>query len=209
MSDIIFRGDAGDLSGRLEGAFGDIEGLLHVIGDSLVQDSRVAFTMEQLGDEKWPERYPGQADPPVNVAGVLSDLLRGRQPKARRFQRRPVLFDSGELAGSVAADVSGNTAVIGTAKANVGSYAATQFHGGLSSQTVTEDAKNLLEKFLKSKKGQPYEEHLAFLLDSEELNTNVIGRKFLGITEERNRWILNKVREWFTKQIEGGARGQQ
>lgn len=201
--DVVFRGTPDELSFRLVGLSQGSPELMENIGEAIVQDSRTAFTDQRLGDEVWPARYENQKPPKLNIAGVLADFTASpsrRKPKSRRFQDRPVLFDRGDLAGSVAVQSKDNIeAEIGTTK----TYASTQFFGGISTQPVGAEAKKGLARWLGSKSGQQYEEKAGFLLDIDELDTTVQARTYMGITEERRLWIIKQVEQWAKKEIEG------
>ena len=78
------------------------------IGVSLSQRS---FDDQSLGEHIWAARYPDQPAPKVNIAGVVSDLTRGASIKARRFQDRRTLRDTGILQQSIASRIVSDTEV--------------------------------------------------------------------------------------------------
>lgn len=178
------------IAGRLRG----MEPALRQIGAVLVSQGQRAFETESFGDEPWPERYPSQSEPFINVAGAVADLTAGGSVKARRFQRRPVLSDTGLLRGSLAWRLAGSHAV---EAGSVVPYAGLHQHGGESSQPVTATTKKGLIAFLKSKRGKPYRGKLGWLLNRKlgvtSLTTKVHARPFLGITKTVEEEIVGII----------------
>lgn len=176
--------------------------ILKQVGALMVSASQRAFGDQKFGSFKWPPRYPNQADPVVNVAGVVADLNLGSPIKARRFQRRKALIDTGALEASIA------SRVVGKNKVEVGSpleRAATHQHGLVSVQPVTQKAKKGLAKFLldraktENPRRDPVTQKLKFLLNPNvnSLSTQVAQRPFLGITDELEGDIVQLVEESF------------
>ena len=89
MREVTFR-SAQEARVTIAGRARNMEPALKAIGAVLVSQGMRAFETESFGDEEWPERYPGQAEPFINIAGAVADLTAGGRIKARRFQRRPV-----------------------------------------------------------------------------------------------------------------------
>lgn len=200
--EVVFQGSAEQFRAHLNRSFADPAGIMAVIGAKLVEDSRLAFTLQEFDGKRWPERYQGQEEPTINVAGALADFKTRTSPKARRFSQRPVLFDTGALSGSVSWEpVDDNTIQIGTTVP----YASVHQFGGLSTQSIDEAQKDRIASWLNTPRGEPYEKHMAFLLDADELNTNVQQRQFLGITSDRREWILNTVEEWAAGELSDGG----
>ena len=142
---------------------------------------------------------------PVNVAGVLEDLNRGVAIAEDRFDESPVLKHTGRLMGSIAWEIVTEDEV------RIGSsveYAGVHQAGGLSSQPVTEQAKEALEEFLSSPEGADYRDNLEFLLTARDLNTNVMARPFLGITDQAEKDIRRLVELHFKGKAEEADRGQ-
>ena len=77
----------------------DPRAMLKKIGIYIVGQTQQAFVNQGLpGEPKWRVRYPNQSDPVLNIAGVVSDFIKGRKKiKAFDFQRRPVLRRSTNL----------------------------------------------------------------------------------------------------------------
>src|SRR5574343_573527 len=79
-------------------------GILKAIGALVKSYAQQCFERQAFGRTQWPERYPNQSEPYINVAGAVQDLSQGPSIKQRRFQRRPAGIDrgfSGGLAGSI------------------------------------------------------------------------------------------------------------
>ena len=77
---------ADDLPGLKE-RVDDVRPALKQMGAIMLATSQKAFADQAYGPERWPERYEGQPEPFISVAGALSDLIRDRQIKNRRFDR--------------------------------------------------------------------------------------------------------------------------
>jgi phage gpG-like protein len=166
---------------RLKGRVAHPEKLLRRFGALGVAASSRAFRDQRLGDKVWPERYPKQGPPKVNVAGVVSDLARGAEVKQRRFDARPAVFDTGALLRSLSFRTNGkDTTEIGS----VLPYASIQNFGGLSRQAITPTVRTGLAKFLRSQRGKGYRERLGWLFSTNVLETKVHPRPFLGFTDE-------------------------
>lgn len=213
--------EAGGLAGKLR----DLRPALEQIGAALTSISSRAFEEQRLGDVLWDRRYPNQGEPVVNIAGVLSDLNRGSSIKARRFEGRPALSDTGRLAGSIDHEISGSDTVrVGTTV----EYAGLMQLGGKSKQPVTETAKKKLAKWIASRqrkakkarkeargpstnpiardvaKPDPLVKKLRFLLNVDELETSVVARPFLGITDEARQDIPRIIADEVARQAGGG-----
>ena len=99
--------DLSEFRGRLE----DPRPALERVGALMLAESQKSFDDQAYGPERWPERYEGQPEPFINVAGALSDVARDRQIKGRRFDRRPALVDVGILRGSLTFALKGKKSV--------------------------------------------------------------------------------------------------
>ncbi len=172
--------DIDDLRDRLE----NLEPLLNSIGALLLETTETAFEEERFGDIRWPERYAGQADPFINIAGALADLSTGPRIKARRFDRRPALQDTGRLRGSFRFEVTADDTV--TAGTTV-DYAPTHHIPLISSQPVSAQAKeNLKTVIRRDGKGSKRRVllKLVFLLNEDTLETQVAWRPMVGTTDQ-------------------------
>lgn len=179
---------------KLVGVLKNPERILEQVGVLMESASQKSFGDQEFGSFKWPGRYPNQTAPFVNLAGAVADWNAGGNIKARRFQPRPALFDTGALAASI------RSRVIGRDKVEVGSaldHAAIHQWGGISTQPVTEDVKKKVAKFLLSAEGVAYRPKLRFLLQPgrTSLDTEVVQRPFLGIHEELERDIVATIEE--------------
>jgi len=195
MEEIIVR--SGDDLKELQGRLDDLRPALKGIGVLLESAAQKAFLDQKLGDEEWEGRYPGQEDPFINLAGSVADFNDGKtRPLARRFQRRPVLRDTGNLMGSIASRIRGKTKVeTGSAV----SYAAAHQWGGWSTQAITSGAKKRMEKWWQTKQGKPYALKMMGLLGMEQLETEVNARPFLGITTETEEDIAAALEIYLAK----------
>ena len=116
------------------------ETLLKQFGALIVLRGQKAFKDQRRGSFAWKER----AAP--NVPGILSDIRRGANPPKRRFEPRPAVVDTGHLAGSIAARVTGaKTVEVGT----VVPYASVQQFGGEVDIPIDMDLKTKIRAFLK------------------------------------------------------------
>jgi len=168
--------------------------LLKQMGAMMESASQEAFTLQRLGDIEWPHRYPNQGEPFVNVAGLVSDLNRGATIKERRFQRRPALQDTGQLGASIRSRVVSDDRVeVGTPLER----GATHQYGLTSQQPITPEAKKGLSKWLLSDQGRPFQKKLSFLLmpARRTLDTQVVERPFLGITDELEDDMVELIEE--------------
>jgi len=116
------------------------ETLLKQFGTLIALRAQRAFKDQKRGTFRWKDR----AVP--NVPGILSDIRRGKNPPARRFESRPAVVDTGHLAGSIAFRVTGaKTVEVGT----VVPYASTQQYGGEVDIPIDMDLKSKIRAFLK------------------------------------------------------------
>jgi hypothetical protein len=124
---------------------------LIAIGKQGVAISQKAFQEEAWDGKRWEQRYPNLPDDEyINIAGAVSDLNKGIAPKRRRFDRRPVLQDEGELRSSVDSRVVSSTTVeIGVFGGERQQIAATHQRGGISKQRVTQTARDTLAEVMR------------------------------------------------------------
>jgi phage gpG-like protein len=160
--------------------------LMPAVGQLLVSLSKRAFRDQRFGEMLWPSRYPTQAPPKINIAGAVQDLGHGPNVKARRFQDRPALLDTGMLQDSIVAKPGADRVEVGS----VMPYAKQHQVGGTSTQPITPAVRKNLGKFLKSAKGKPYRPKLGFLFQRKELKTKANARPFIGLTDEGRKRIV-------------------
>tara|TARA_R110000824_G_scaffold89186_1_gene218906 strand:+ start:845 stop:1378 length:534 start_codon:yes stop_codon:yes gene_type:complete len=174
----------------------------------MVFESREAFRNQEWNGKKWPERYPNQGQPKVNIAGIVSDLRQGFKPSKRRFVARPALEDTGRLIGSITYRAKGPYEV------EVGSnvpYASLMQTGGISRQSVTKSVRKNLAQFLRdlrgTKKGKKRKkgpkdliaQRLGFLFSIEQLETQIVPRQFLGVNEKIEKALAKSIESYFDK----------
>lgn len=164
---------------RIAGNLVKPEVALRQIGVLMVAESHENFREQRMGNTPWKERRV------PNVMGVIADFALGRrEPLARRFEKRPVLRDTGRLMQSIAFAVKVDVVEVGT---NL-PYASVQHYGGTTeSQPITEQVRTGLNAWLKGK-GKPWRKALGFLLNSnlkgKRLQSHVPARPIVGITEQ-------------------------
>lgn len=209
---------------RIEEMLAEPRDLLNLIGARLQSDSQKAFRDQRLGDFLWPERYPSQEEPFVNIAAVVNEGNRGfSKPTSKVFDRRPALKFSGDLSQSVAFAIVGqDTVEVGTTK----EYGSVHQWGGTSSQPVKPSAKKMIAQFLgeepdgkggwrkKKRLGSRQQEQrekywfkLFPLLSSDVLETKVNQRPFVGITDDTERWIIKKIEKYSKAEAQKGGPG--
>lgn len=124
----------------------DLAPAMKRIGILLVGRSKEAFTTQRRGGFAW----PGRAVP--NVPGILRDLERGTNIKARRFQDRPALKDTGALRRSIAwKPMTDHTLVFGLPGAadSIRAYGQRHQLGGTETIRVTATMRANLAKWLR------------------------------------------------------------
>ncbi len=186
---------------KLRGAVSNPRPILERIGAIGVAGSQQAFEDEKLGEWVWPERYPNQSEPFINIAGAVADFASGRsEPLPRRFDRRPVLRDTGELLGSLNWRVTGDDSVEwGSTK----EYAAAHQFGLTTSQPMDEATRKRMATWLLTEDGDPYIKKLTPLLNMTELETDIVQRPFLGVTAQMEDDIQETV-ELMIAEASGG-----
>lgn len=180
--------------------------LLEIVGHTMVSYSMDAFRQQRLGDFAWPERYPNQDEPKVNVAGVLADLNEGRGISSRRFDSRPAGIDTGQLRASIEHRIVGDRAV------EVGSnldYADRVQVGGTSFQAIQPDARRKLYQLMRTdRRLRAARDKLAPLLNPKNpvLETTLPPRPFVGLPDDLVADLAELVKTWF--QAEGATAEQ-
>jgi phage gpG-like protein len=198
---------------RLKQELENPQKLMKKLGAMVLGASINSFKQQHLGEFKWEPRYPQQEPPKLNLAGFVADFANGRPtPKPIRFVDRPALIDEGFRGGLVASmtyKALDNTSFqVGTVKP----YAATHQYGRKTSQTITEQMKTAMRKWLykggKKEKGykkrsEPYADKVEGLLRMDQLDTSVGKRPFVGIFAELWRDILTAIDDHFKPFAEG------
>ena len=185
---------------QLKARLGDLETIGNIIARVLESQSQKTFLEQKLGEFAWPERYPNQDDPFVNVAALVNWTSTGGTIRSRFFDRRPALMGVSNpgLMSSIQSRVKKGLVEVGS---NL-PYAPLHQWGGTSSQPITDTTKKTVGKFigeekvdgewrkkktLGSKQKQNREKYFSKLfplLGQDELETQVNQRPFLGITPE-------------------------
>ena len=177
----------------------DVATLGRIIGRILESQAQKSFVEQRLGEHVWPERYPYQEDPFVNVAALVNWTGAGGEISSRFFDRRPALMGSGALVGSISARTKGKATEVGSKLP----YAASHQWGIATSQPVTSSAKATIARFIGEepdgaggwrKKKNPgarqkenrekYWSKLFPILSLAVLETQPLQRPFLGITPQ-------------------------
>ena len=174
----------------------DLRPVLELVGGFAVSVSQKAFDDQEWEGEAWPARYPFQPDRGnfVNVAALLQALNSGSGISSRHFDDRPALLGSGGLRSSIdSRPISDNTVEVGS----VLDYASIQNEGGESQQPITEGAKAEVSKLI----GRRPElgPKLSRLLNSDELRTDIVGRRFIGVTPQLEQDIAEEVEDWLSQ----------
>ncbi len=192
---VISTGDrgSGTTIGDLKLRMGDSEPAMKAIGAILVSSAQKAFREQRLGSIQWPGRYPNQEDPFVNVAGLVSDLAKGSAVAQRRTDRRPALMDTGNLAASFGQGGSVQSGKLSVVVGTTVDYAADHQWGLTSSQPVTPTVRDGLTRFIRTERGKRVKDKLGFLFAVDELETDIVERPFLGVTDEAEGDIVSTV----------------
>lgn len=212
--EIVFNGRGGIV--KVQRELDDTGPLMKKLGIRMLAESQEAFKEQRLGDFRWPEKYPTQEEPFINIAGALEDFNDGRSaPQPRQFRRRPALVSSGDMLNSLSYEVLGPTEVQeGTnKKSKTGeSYPAKQQAGGKSridlTDTGVEKAKAwLFTKYGKVRKGKlEFAQKLAHSIRTKIYVVRIYARPFVGFTENLVRDIIQITRDWITAR--GGGKGE-
>lgn len=216
MSDTVtVRIGGPDAALRLSRALADPRGALVSIGAAVAAQGRKAFEDQRLGPAIWPERYPKQREPFINIVPVVRKAGEGRRPTPDDFRRRPALggVDS-ELAQSIAFSVAGRTVEIGSTHPDAG---RAQF-GGASQIQITDTTRATLAEWLgigtatgraarKERRagkmqtegtGDEYGAKLAFVFNPKktQFGATQAARPFVGFTDETLEDVKGELPKW-------------
>lgn len=164
---------------------------LDKIGALLATKAKKAFREQRRGGNVWPPRMV------PNVPGIVKDLNKGASIKARRFNPRPALVDTGILRNSITWLVgsSGRSVTVGT---NV-PYASRHNEGGSSVITLTgEGRKNLVLALRKARKARSSTRNamllgLGWLFSKPSFSVEAQRRPFLVIEDEDRSEIVAMI----------------
>ena len=202
---VVINANALDPFVKLREALDDTTDVMERIGAILEASTDEAFDDQKFGDFVWPEQYPNQADPFVNLAGLISDFADGAtEPKARRLTRKPALIDTGALSKSFKSRVLSNRLV------EIGSThpaAATHQWGLVSSQSLAQDTKNRIAKWV-LKQDKDMKKKIAPLLMPSVTgwDTQVAQRPMIGVTREAEVDIVEAVESMIAEKARGHER---
>jgi phage gpG-like protein len=197
--------------GKWESQLRNPVGLVKQLGVIIAKESIKAFRAQELGDIKWPPRYPTMLPPKINLAGALADFKSGRSsPKPHRFQDRPALIDQGARGGLVASLTPDHSvAVVNSLKVRVGTnkeYARLHQEGGESVQSIDTATKDRIDRYLARTTRGPRKRRsvkalaamrLKPLLNKKELVTTVNPRPFLGVTDRAQAEMGKTIVRYF------------
>lgn len=161
---------------------------LKQIGALLTAESIGAFKAQKFGEKKWDERGS------PNVFGILADFAAGKkEPPKRRFEKRPVMRDTGRLASSISWRVVGDVVEVGT---TVEYAAKLHFGGEVESVKITATIQNALAVWLK-KSRKARDAGLGWLLNRKftgtRLKQTLVARPFVGLTKQGKRDIREVI----------------
>ncbi len=192
----ITIGDAGELRVLAE-QLEDTRGVLDGIGALMQQKATEAFRRQGRGQELWrPRGVP-------NVAGIVGDLNRGGFPKARRFDPRPALVDTGRLRNSITWKVAadGQSVTVGTSVP----YAVRHNEGLPSEVTLTPAGREQLSRWLRRDR-RARDLGLGWLFSQPTFTVRVPERRFLEVTREDRDEVVAEVERAIAAQARGRGR---
>lgn len=180
--------DEGDKVRKWIRALDKPEAVLKTIGLLMVAESSSSFKKQGFGRVKWQSRSP------INVYGIIADMSNGKTPPSRRFDQRPVLRDTGQMANTLAFDFLGSKEIeVGS---NLEYSGVLNFGGPIESEPITENVQSKLARWLKTKT-QAIRKKLDWLtwpsFTGKTLKGEVPPRPFVGLTEQTVEDIIEVV----------------
>lgn len=168
----------------LSDTLGDLTPVMDSLGALLTARSQASFRTQGKRGRPWPPRLT------PNVPGIIRDLNSGGSPKARRFQPRPALVDTGTLRRSITWEVSGSGREV-TVGTNV-PYAKLHNEGGDSTSTLTSQGRQRLAAWLR--RDPTNRVHgLGFLFSQPSVTVAVRKRAFLDLTSDDRKLIVDHI----------------
>ena len=161
---------------------------LKAIGALFTVKAQRSFREQKRGSISWaPRGVP-------NVAGIIGDFNKGQNPKARRFQARPAMIDTGRLRGSISWVVSGNGVTIGT---NV-PYARKLQEGIASTVSLTFAGRQKLRQWYRGqskRKRKEFGKEMGWLFRKTSITVTPSARPFLTIEDQDVKEVMKLVKE--------------
>lgn len=142
---VTIRGPEGAV--KLTERLRDTRPVLAKIGALTLAQAKGAFRAQRLGHVVWPERYPKQKGPFINIAPVVMYAGRGQTPVADDFRKRPALIGHApyDLMNKLSARiVSDDEVEVGHPDEWSGRFQ----HGGLGRIPITETTRQTIFKWL-------------------------------------------------------------
>ena len=166
--------------------FEDKRPILTALGLVLLNKSQNAFKKQRFGKSRWRARSV------PNVAGIISDLNRGANPPARRFQGRPALVDTGRLRNSIAMKVGTDGVEVGTKV----KYAADHEQGKTITIRLTKAGKTNLSRLLAKKTS--LRKSLGFLFKKSTIKVKLPKRQIVGADQDDIDRMIKLVETYAT-----------
>jgi len=177
--------------GRLDAALtntSDPENVLDSIATFFQAMASRNFTTRMAGNGDWAPRMN------PNVPGIINDLSKVKQPKARRFDDYPTPFNTGLLSRSTKGKVESRSRVVIGVHGPAQSYADAQHSGGESeldpyTPTFVKNAASWLKN-----KGKAYANSLGWMANEELVGKTykiqVRARPWLNFTQRDREDLL-------------------
>jgi len=168
----------------------NIRPLAEAVGLMLVGRAQSSFRDQGRPGFPW----AGRGVP--NKAGILLDLIQGKEPPERRFEARPAGIDTGRLRASIAYKVDGDVVTIGS---NL-PYASDVQRGATKTIAVAGNARQALAAWLKTLKGErkkSMQKAFGYLFRVGALTVTTPPRPFVMITDEDRRKVQDMARAYF------------
>jgi len=152
---------------------GDLKPVLAAIGIEMAR--RTAEAIDRHGQEKrggpaWAPRHT------PNVAGMVLDLSISANIRAHRFQRQPVLVDTGRLRNSISHQVRGDAVAWGTSAP----YARNQQLGLPTTIPITPATQDRALEAAEKKEHARYAGLLAWISEQDSITVRPKPREIIG-----------------------------
>lgn len=151
----------------------DLQPVLQAIGIEMARRTALAFDQHgqaSRGGPSWaPRRTP-------NLAGIIHDLSISANVRAHRFQRQPVLVDTGQLRNSISSQVRGDAVAFGASAP----YAKAQQLGLPTTIPITKTIKRHALEAASKKEHARYAGLLSWIAKQETITVKPSRRKIIG-----------------------------